>query len=87
VLPERFAARIERAAWPAPPLFGWLKEQGNIADAELYRVFNCGIGMVAVVGAGDADAALKTLQSAGETAWRIGRVVNREKGGPQVDMV
>jgi phosphoribosylformylglycinamidine cyclo-ligase len=87
VLPERFAARIERAAWPAPPLFGWLKEQGNIADAELYRVFNCGIGMVAVVSAGDADAALKTLQSAGETAWRIGRVVKCEKGGPQATIV
>ncbi len=87
VLPERLAARIERAAWPMPPLFGWLQEQGNIADAELYRVFNCGIGMVAVVAAGDADAALKMLQSAGETAWRIGRVVKGEKNAPQVSIV
>jgi phosphoribosylformylglycinamidine cyclo-ligase len=87
VLPERLAARIERAAWPMPPLFGWLKDQGNIADAELYRVFNCGIGMVVVVGAGDADAALKTLKSAGEIAWRIGRVVKCEKNAPQVEIV
>jgi phosphoribosylformylglycinamidine cyclo-ligase len=87
VLPEHLGARIERSAWPMPPLFGWLKEQGNIADAELHRVFNCGIGMVVVVSAGDADAALKTLQSAGETAWRIGRVVKCEANAPQVVLV
>jgi phosphoribosylformylglycinamidine cyclo-ligase len=87
VLPEHLGARIERSAWPMPPLFGWLKEQGNIADAELHRVFNCGIGMVVVVSAGDADAALKTLQSAGETAWRIGRVVKCEANAPQTTIV
>jgi phosphoribosylformylglycinamidine cyclo-ligase len=87
VLPEGLAARIERAAWQVPPLFGWLKEQGNIADAELYRVFNCGIGMVAVVAAGDADAALKTLHAAGETAWRVGRVVKADKNDPQAVIV
>ena len=87
VLPERLAARIERAAWPVPLLFGWLREQGNIADAELYRVFNCGIGMVVIVGAGDADAALKALRSAGETAWRIGCVVKREENAPQTMIV
>jgi phosphoribosylformylglycinamidine cyclo-ligase len=87
VLPEGCAARIERAAWPMPPLFQWLKDQGNIADAELYRVFNCGIGMVAVVGAADADAAVKSLTAAGETVWRIGRVVRREKNDPQITIV
>jgi len=87
VLPKRLAARIERAAWPAPPLFGWLKDEGNIADAELYRVFNCGIGMVAVVGAGDADPALKVLKAAGETAWRIGRIERRRGNAPQVAIV
>jgi phosphoribosylformylglycinamidine cyclo-ligase len=87
VLPEGFAARIEGAAWQVPPLFDWLKEQGNIADAELYRVFNCGIGMVVMVAAGDADAALKTLHAAGETAWRIGRVVKADKNGPQAVIV
>ena len=87
IMPARLAARIERAAWNLPPLFQWLKEEGNIADAELYRVFNCGIGMVAVVGAAEAGAALKALRSAGESAWRIGRVVRREKNGPQVVIV
>ena len=84
VLPARLAARIEHATWNLPHLFQWLKQEGNIADAELYRVFNCGIGMVAVVAPPDAAAALKTLKAAGETAWRIGRVVRRKKNGPQV---
>jgi phosphoribosylformylglycinamidine cyclo-ligase len=87
ILPVKLAARIERRAWNLPPLFRWLKEEGNIADSELYRVFNCGIGMVAVVGAAKAGAALKTLRAAGETAWRIGRVVRRKKNGPQVVIV
>jgi phosphoribosylformylglycinamidine cyclo-ligase len=84
VLPGRLAARIERAAWPMPPLFAWLQDQGNIAGAELYRVFNCGIGMVAVVAARDAAKAMKILKAAGETAWRIGSIVKRGKGGPPV---
>ena len=87
MLPEKLAARIERAAWPQPPLFQWLREQGNIADPELYRVFNCGIGMVAVVGPADADAAVRTLTAAGETVWRIGRIVKRTRNEPQVTLV
>jgi phosphoribosylformylglycinamidine cyclo-ligase len=86
VLPERLAARLERAAWTVPPLFTWLKDEGNVADAELYRVFNCGIGMVVVVAAAEADAALKVLKAAGETAWRIGRIERREKDRPQVEI-
>jgi len=87
MLPARLAARIERKAWTLPPLFRWLRSQGNIADAELYRVFNCGIGMVVVVGAADAAKAVNILKAAGETAWRIGRIVRRGKNGPQVVIV
>ena len=87
VLPDRLAARIERAAWTLPPLFRWLKEQGNIDDAELFRVFNCGIGMAIVVARADANAALKTLKAAGETAWRIGRIERRRGNAPQVVIV
>ena len=87
VLPARLAARIERKAWPMPPLFRWLQDEGNIAEAELYRVFNCGIGMAVVVGAGDAARAVKLLRAGGETAWRIGRIVRRGKNGPQLVMV
>jgi phosphoribosylformylglycinamidine cyclo-ligase len=87
VLPARLAVRIERAAWRLPPLFRWLQEQGNINDAELYRVFNCGIGMVAVVAPADAARAVRTLAAAGETAWRIGRIERRRKNAAQVVMV
>jgi phosphoribosylformylglycinamidine cyclo-ligase len=87
ILPARLAARIERAAWNLPPLFQWLKQEGNVADAELYRAFNCGIGMVAVVAPADAAAAVKTLKAAGETAWRIGRIERRGKNGPRVVIV
>ena len=87
ILPARLAARIERAAWNLPHLFQWLKQEGSIADAELYRVFNCGIGMVAVVAPTNAAAAVKTLKAAGETAWRIGRIERRRKNGPQVVIV
>ena len=87
VLPAGLAARIERAAWRLPPLFRWLQAEGNIADAELYRVFNCGIGMVAVVAPADAARAVKVLTAAGETVWRIGRVERRGRSCPQVTIV
>jgi phosphoribosylformylglycinamidine cyclo-ligase len=87
VLPAGLAARIERAAWRLPPLFRWLQEQGGIDDAELYRVFNCGIGMAVVVAPANAAGAMKTLAAAGETVWRIGRIERRRKNGPQVTIV
>jgi phosphoribosylformylglycinamidine cyclo-ligase len=87
MLPARLAARIERAAWRLPPLFQWLKDEGGIDDAELYRVFNCGIGMAVVVAPVDAARALRTLKAAGETAWRIGRIVRRTRNEPQVEIV
>jgi len=83
VLPQELAARIERKQWPMPPLFQWLRQQGNIADPELFRVFNCGIGMAVVVSAEEAAAAEKALRAAGETVWRIGRVERRKGEGPQ----
>jgi phosphoribosylformylglycinamidine cyclo-ligase len=87
ILPPRLAARLERTAWPLPPLFRWLKEQGNIAERELYRVFNCGIGMVVIVEPAQERAAVRILKAAGETVWRIGRIVKREKNAPQVMIV
>ena len=87
ILPGRMAARIERSAWRLPPLFRWLQDRGNVADDELFRVFNCGVGMVVVVRDADAGKSLRVLKSAGETAWRIGRIVKRKKNGPQVVIV
>ena len=87
MLPAGLAARIERAAWRLPPLFEWLQEKGGIEDVELYRVFNCGIGMAVVVAPANAAKAVKALTAAGETAWRIGRIERRRKNGPQVTIV
>ncbi len=87
ILSDRLAARIERAAWKMPSLFRWLKDEGNVTDAELYRVFNCGIGMVVVVREADAARSIKLLKAAGETAWRIGKIVRRRRNGPQVMIV
>jgi phosphoribosylformylglycinamidine cyclo-ligase len=83
VLPERAKASISRSSWPLPPLFQWLQREGNVADAEMHRVFNCGIGMVVIVAAEDAEAAMRALGDAGETVFRIGRIEARKAGEPQ----
>jgi len=83
ILPEQLCARLERGSWPLPPLFEWLQQQGNIAEAEMLRVFNCGIGMVAIVAAEYAPAASELLRAAGETVWRIGAVHARAPGEDQ----
>ena len=83
VLPKGLAAHIERGTWTMPPLFTWLKQQGNVADREMYRVFNCGIGMVLVVSPAEAETAETLLTDAGETVWRIGTVRRRRGRGPQ----
>ena len=74
ILPRGLAARIETGAWPRPALFRWLQEQGNIAEAEMHRVFNCGIGMVVVVDAADATRAAEHLRAGGETVYAIGAI-------------
>ncbi|MFZ2541789.1 MAG: phosphoribosylformylglycinamidine cyclo-ligase, partial [Gallionella sp.] len=67
VLPENTVAQLDGRAWHTPVLFDWLREMGNVAPQEMYRTFNCGIGMVVIVDKGDADAALAQLNAAGET--------------------
>ena len=86
VLPEHCQAHIEGRSWNRPPIFNWLQEQGKIADAEMYRTFNCGIGMVAVVPADQADKAIDILHEAGEHCGRIGSIHPREPG-EQVEIV
>ncbi|RPJ48126.1 MAG: phosphoribosylformylglycinamidine cyclo-ligase [Betaproteobacteria bacterium] len=83
VLGPTLTAKIRRDAWPLPPLFRWLQQQGNVADDEMHRVFNCGIGMVVVVAEGDAARAQRLLERAGEKVWRIGSVRRRRHGEAQ----
>jgi phosphoribosylformylglycinamidine cyclo-ligase len=80
MFPDDCAAHLERARWPRPAIFDWLQRAGNVADAEMHRVFNCGIGMVVVVAAADAERAMQLLAGEGQSVFRIGAVVPRAPG-------
>jgi phosphoribosylformylglycinamidine cyclo-ligase len=87
VLPEGTCALLEQSRWTMPWVFRWLKKQGNIEDAEMYRTFNCGIGMVLVVAKKHAALAIETLGAHGVEAFEIGSIVKREPGTPQAVIV
>jgi phosphoribosylformylglycinamidine cyclo-ligase len=74
VLQENLMAKIDKASWPRLPLFSWLQREGNVAEDEMHRVFNCGIGMVIIVAAQDAKRAAEHLRASGETVYEIGRI-------------
>jgi phosphoribosylformylglycinamidine cyclo-ligase len=78
VVPEGLEVVLERRAWGNDPVFEWLKSAGRVADAEMYRVFNCGIGMTVQVAGGDADRAMAMLREAGQPSAVIGEI---RKGG------
>ena len=84
ILPKHTAAHIDRHAWTMPVLFQWLQENGGVADEEMWRVFNCGIGMIAVVPADQAAAITATLTEQGETVYQLGKVANRSETEPAV---
>jgi phosphoribosylformylglycinamidine cyclo-ligase len=73
-LPAGTRAVIDGRAWPRPALFDWLQREGGVAEAEMYRVFNCGIGMVIVVSADDAPRARQVLTASDEAVFEIGRI-------------
>jgi phosphoribosylformylglycinamidine cyclo-ligase len=80
VLPEGFEVALHRRNWPRDPVFDWLAATGNVSAPEMYRTFNCGIGMVVVVAPADVDATLAHLKAAGETAFIIGGVGSGSRG-------
>jgi phosphoribosylformylglycinamidine cyclo-ligase len=80
MLPEGLQARLDRSRWPRPPICDWPQQHGNVADPEMHRVFNCGIGMAVVVAAGDAERAIAELDAAGERVHRIGTIVAKPGG-------
>jgi phosphoribosylformylglycinamidine cyclo-ligase len=87
VLPENTQAVLHRDSWQMPELFRWLQMKGGVADAEMVRVFNCGIGMVVIVSASQADAAIQSLKAEGLHAWMVGEVVERPAGAPQTIVI
>ena len=87
VLPENTQAVLHRDSWQMPELFRWLQMKGGVADAEMVRVFNCGIGMVVIVSADQADTAIQSLKAEGLHAWMVGEVIERPAGAPQTIVI
>jgi phosphoribosylformylglycinamidine cyclo-ligase len=79
VLPDGLAVRVDLARVPAPPIFGWLAKTGGIAEQEMLRTFNCGIGMIVVVEPAKADAVTAVLKREGEAVTRLGDVVTGDR--------
>ncbi len=86
VLPQNVVAQLDSKAWHTPALFDWLRDMGNVAQHEMYRTFNCGIGMVVIVSMQDAARALAQLNAAGETATAIGVIRAREGAEAQTQV-
>jgi len=80
VLPQGLTADIKKGSWTMPPLFTWLQAQGNVTDVEMYKTFNCGIGMAVIVAKEHAAAAQKLLKEAGETVFEIGTIRSQNAG-------
>ncbi|TDG12169.1 phosphoribosylformylglycinamidine cyclo-ligase [Seongchinamella unica] len=74
VLPDNCNARIDTDSWQWPEVFSWLQREGNVEPREMYRTFNCGVGMVVCVAADDAAATIELLQQSGHNAWQIGAI-------------
>ncbi len=85
VLPEGLGVEIDGSHWTAPPVFGWLQEQGGVESREMARTFNCGIGMVAIAAADQAAAIIDNLNQSGEQARAIGEVVTDADAGVRIE--
>ncbi|WP_444890968.1 phosphoribosylformylglycinamidine cyclo-ligase [Microbulbifer sp. DLAB2-AA] len=86
VLPEGCLARVDVTSWEMPEVFRWLQQAGNIDAREMYRTFNCGVGMVICVPAEQADQALQTLKQAGEDAFVVGKIEDAVAGADAVEL-
>ncbi len=80
VIPDGLEVVLQRSAWPRDPVFEWLAAAGKVVPDEMYRTFNCGVGMVVVVSPSDVDTALATLAASGETASIIGNLARGSRG-------
>ena len=80
VIPENACAHIDQSSWKMPEIFNWLKENGNVELMEMYKTFNCGVGMVLVVSSEELNTALSILNKLGEKAWHIGKIEEQSDG-------
>ncbi|MCK5790550.1 MAG: phosphoribosylformylglycinamidine cyclo-ligase [Alcanivorax sp.] len=84
VLPNATNAVIDTRSWQWPAIFNWLQQQGNVEPREMYRTFNCGVGMILAIAADQAQAAVTALQDLGESAWLIGTIEASTQETPEV---
>ena len=88
VLPRGSKAVIRQSAWQRPEIFNWLQTQGGVQDDEMWRTFNCGIGMLVCVSAEHAQQALEFLAQQGEQAFLIGQIEAGQTGeSPYVEII
>lgn len=86
VLPSNCKAVVDTTSWTMPAVFEWLQQAGNVQTREMFRTFNCGVGMVVAVAASEAQSALATLQAAGQEAFILGHVATAQPGEDQVEL-
>ena len=87
VLPENVQAVLHRETWKLPILFQWLAHEGGVADQEMHRVFNCGIGLVVILSSQDASKAIDFLNHKGMASYQIGEIVDRPQGAHQTIVI
>ena len=78
VLPKNLAAKLNSNSWKTPEIFNWIQDQGKIDTNEMYRVLNCGVGMIVIVPKESLDDSIKLLNSNGEDSWLIGEIVSSD---------
>ena len=86
VLPDNTKAEIDESSWQWPAIFNWLQEKGNISRYEMYRTFNCGVGMVIALPEKEVETAIALLEQVGEKAWVIGKIAPLGEGEAQVEI-
>ncbi|QMV15191.1 phosphoribosylformylglycinamidine cyclo-ligase [Vibrio spartinae] len=86
VLPQGTKAVIDGNSWEWPVIFKWLQEKGHVETYEMYRTFNCGVGLMIALPEAQAQAAVELLQSEGENAWIIGHIAEAQANEPQVEI-
>ena len=78
VLPKNLAAKLDSNSWETPEIFNWIQDQGKIDTNEMYRVLNCGVGMIVIVPKESLDDSIRLLNSNGEDSWLIGEIVSSD---------
>jgi phosphoribosylformylglycinamidine cyclo-ligase len=75
VIPDNLSVEIDASSWEQPLIFKWLQEQGNVEQHEMYKTFNCGVGMIVCVSQENKEKAINHLNNSGENAWEIGKII------------